>query len=78
MRFVVASTVSMRGPFAANLRGHRERLGLSQESLGAMCGLHRTEISLLERRKRSTGSRRADGVAAPFALVAARDCYRAA
>ena len=53
LRFVVASTVSMRAPFAANLRGHRERLGLSQESLGAMCGLHRTEISLLERRKRS-------------------------
>ena len=49
----VASTVSMRAPFAANLRGHRERLGLSQEALGAMCGLHRTEISLLERRKRS-------------------------
>lgn len=50
---MVASTLNMRGPFAANLRGHRERLGLSQESLGAMCGLHRTEISLLERRKRS-------------------------
>lgn len=49
----VVSTVSMRTPFAANLRGHRERLGLSQEALGSMCGLHRTEISLLERRKRS-------------------------
>ena len=49
----VVSTVAMREPFAANLRRHRELLGLSQESLGAMCGLHRTEISLLERRKRS-------------------------
>jgi transcriptional regulator with XRE-family HTH domain len=47
------SKVSMRAPFATNLRHHRERLGLSQESLGSMCGLHRTEISLLERRKRS-------------------------
>lgn len=43
----------MRKPFAANLRKHRERVGISQEELGAMCGLHRTEISLLERRKRS-------------------------
>jgi transcriptional regulator with XRE-family HTH domain len=28
---------------------HRQRLGLSQEALGAACGLHRTEVSLLER-----------------------------
>ncbi|HEX8714594.1 MAG TPA: helix-turn-helix transcriptional regulator [Solirubrobacteraceae bacterium] len=39
--------------FAANLRSHRKRLGLSQEALAELCGLHRTEISLLERRKRS-------------------------
>lgn len=38
--------------FARNLRGHRERLGLSQEALGAACDLHRTEISLLERGQR--------------------------
>jgi transcriptional regulator with XRE-family HTH domain len=44
---------SMRRPFAANLRGHRERLGISQETLGRRCGLHRTEISLLERCERS-------------------------
>jgi transcriptional regulator with XRE-family HTH domain len=49
----VLSLYTMRGSFAANLRGHRERLGLSQETLGRMCGLHRTEISLLERCKRS-------------------------
>lgn len=35
--------------FAKNLRASRERRGLSQESLGHACGLHRTEISLLER-----------------------------
>jgi transcriptional regulator with XRE-family HTH domain len=28
-------------------------LGLSQEALAELCDLHRTEISLLERRKRS-------------------------
>ena len=38
--------------FAQNLRRHRKRLGLSQEALGDACGLHRTEISLLERAAR--------------------------
>jgi DNA-binding XRE family transcriptional regulator len=49
----VLSIVEIREQFAANLRGHRERQGLSQERLGRVCGLHRTEISLLERCKRS-------------------------
>jgi transcriptional regulator with XRE-family HTH domain len=35
--------------FALNLRRIRTRRGLSQEALGVLCGLHRTEISLLER-----------------------------
>jgi transcriptional regulator with XRE-family HTH domain len=35
--------------FARNLRAQRERRGLSQEALGYACGLHRTEVSLLER-----------------------------
>jgi transcriptional regulator with XRE-family HTH domain len=35
--------------FAANLRALRERAGISQEELGHQAGLHRTEISLLER-----------------------------
>lgn len=38
--------------FAANLRMRRHAAGLSQEALGAACGLHRTEISLLERAAR--------------------------
>jgi len=42
-----------REHFARNLRRHRRRLGLSQERLAEICELHRTEISLLERRKRS-------------------------
>jgi transcriptional regulator with XRE-family HTH domain len=42
-----------RRQFADNLRHHRERRDLSQEALAAICGLHRTEISLLERCKRS-------------------------
>ena len=42
-----------REQFAANLRLHREKVGLSQEKLADLCDLHRTEISLLERSKRS-------------------------
>jgi transcriptional regulator with XRE-family HTH domain len=44
---------NMRKQFAKNLRYHRERSCLSQEALGEICDLHRTEISLLERCKRS-------------------------
>jgi transcriptional regulator with XRE-family HTH domain len=44
---------SARSQFATNLRHHREAAGLSQEALADICDLHRTEISLLERRKRS-------------------------
>ena len=43
----------VRKQFAANLRHHRDRVGLSQEALADICELHRTEISLLERCKRS-------------------------
>jgi transcriptional regulator with XRE-family HTH domain len=43
----------VRKQFAANLRTHRARAGLSQEALADICDLHRTEISLLERCKRS-------------------------
>jgi transcriptional regulator with XRE-family HTH domain len=39
--------------FAENLRKRRKELGLSQEGLAHICGLHRTEIGLLENRKRS-------------------------
>jgi transcriptional regulator with XRE-family HTH domain len=44
---------TVRTQFAANLRQHRVAAGLSQEALADLCDLHRTEISLLERCKRS-------------------------
>jgi transcriptional regulator with XRE-family HTH domain len=44
---------TVRKQFATNLRRHRDRAGLSQEALADLCDLHRTEISLLERCKRS-------------------------
>jgi transcriptional regulator with XRE-family HTH domain len=38
-----------RRQFAQNLRQARLATGMSQEALGEACGLHRTEVSLLER-----------------------------
>lgn len=38
-----------RERFAANLRRARTEAGISQEELGYICDLHRTEVSLLER-----------------------------
>jgi transcriptional regulator with XRE-family HTH domain len=49
--FLTMETV--RTQFAVNLRHHRQRRQLSQEALASICELHRTEISLLERGKRS-------------------------
>jgi transcriptional regulator with XRE-family HTH domain len=44
---------STREQFAENLKRQRDKAGLSQEALADICDLHRTEISLLERSKRS-------------------------
>jgi transcriptional regulator with XRE-family HTH domain len=44
---------SVRDQFAENLRRQRDLAGISQEALAEACNLHRTEISLLERSKRS-------------------------
>lgn len=41
--------VTLCDRFAANLLAVRQEKGLSQRSLAAASGLHRTEISLLER-----------------------------
>jgi transcriptional regulator with XRE-family HTH domain len=38
-----------RKRFAVNLSRARQTCGISQEELGARTGLHRTEVSLLER-----------------------------
>ncbi len=41
-----------RRRFGENVRAQREAAGLSQQRLGFAAGLHRTEISLLERGER--------------------------
>ena len=38
-----------RAQFADNLRRLRRQAGMSQEELADACGVHRTEVSLLER-----------------------------
>jgi transcriptional regulator with XRE-family HTH domain len=50
---MVASGGPVRDRFAGNLRRARRRKGISQQQLAEGCGLHRTEISLLERGVRS-------------------------
>ena len=44
---------SLRMVFAENLRAKRLALQLSQEELAALCGLHRTYISDIERGTRN-------------------------
>jgi transcriptional regulator with XRE-family HTH domain len=48
----------MRSPVVAervgsNLGEARRRAGVSQEELGRLCSLHRTEVSLIERGRRT-------------------------
>jgi transcriptional regulator with XRE-family HTH domain len=66
--------VVARKQFAANLKAARLKAGLSQEALGDIVGLHRSEISLLERAERdprlATIVKLADGLAlSPAALL---------
>jgi transcriptional regulator with XRE-family HTH domain len=46
-------SVEPQDQFAANLQTHRHNRRLSQEELGAIASMHRTEISLLERSERN-------------------------
>lgn len=39
--------------FGTNLRKYRNKMGVSQEKLAELCGLHRTYISDIERFRRS-------------------------
>jgi transcriptional regulator with XRE-family HTH domain len=66
-----------RGSFARNLRAARAEAGLSQERLSALAGLHRTEISLLERGGRdpklSTILKLAEALGLPATALLATD-----
>jgi transcriptional regulator with XRE-family HTH domain len=59
--------------FAANLAAQRKRVGISQEELASLAGLHRTQISLLETGKREprleTMVKLAGGLGIPVATL---------
>jgi transcriptional regulator with XRE-family HTH domain len=69
----VRSASDQRDLFARNLRAARREAGLSQERLGVLARLHRTEISLLERGERdpklSTILRLAEALGVPAAAL---------
>jgi transcriptional regulator with XRE-family HTH domain len=44
--------MNAREQFATNLRAERQRLGLTQEALGARCDIDMSEVSRLERSMR--------------------------
>lgn len=47
---------SARGLLAKNIRLHRYRLGISQEKLAELCGLHRTYIGAVEQTERNVSA----------------------
>ena len=47
------TTQATREQFAANLRDHRKRIGLTQEELAHACDLHPTAVGKLECRTRT-------------------------
>jgi transcriptional regulator with XRE-family HTH domain len=49
----MGSTIEVARLFGANLRRERKRAELSQEEVGWLASLHRTEVGLLERGERT-------------------------
>jgi transcriptional regulator with XRE-family HTH domain len=49
----VSATGSVEAEFGARVRGRRVELGLSQESLADVAGLHRTYVGGIERGERN-------------------------
>jgi transcriptional regulator with XRE-family HTH domain len=49
----MGSTIEVAHTFGANLRRARRRADLSQEEVGWLASLHRTEVGLLERGERT-------------------------
>jgi transcriptional regulator with XRE-family HTH domain len=49
----MAKTNNLRAILSESIREHRSRLGISQEELADLCGLHRTYIGSVERAERN-------------------------
>ena len=48
-----AQDQKLRYVLAANIRACREKMNISQEKLGELCGLHRTYVGSVERAERN-------------------------
>lgn len=71
--------VEIRSVLAANVRALRSHLGVSQEELADLCGLHRTYVGAIERGERNVTLStlevlsRALGAPVPDLLILKRD-----
>jgi len=66
------SKAKSRKVLAANLRAHRNRLGLSQEALADRAGLHRTYVGSIERSERNVSIDNIDKLAGALGVSPAR------
>jgi transcriptional regulator with XRE-family HTH domain len=55
--------VSLINIFAKNTKSIRRELGISQESLASICGLHRTYIGAIERGERNVSIKNIEKIA---------------
>lgn len=60
----------VREILAENMRKYRSKQGLSQEELAAVCGLHRTYISDIERCERNLSIDNIEKIAKAFNITA--------
>jgi transcriptional regulator with XRE-family HTH domain len=76
---VKTGVAASRRVLAANLRGYRRMLGLSQEALAARSGLHRTYVGAIERGERNPCldnlERLAGALGISTATLLAENCY---
>jgi transcriptional regulator with XRE-family HTH domain len=68
---VRSAHLSLRAIFAKNLRVYRLRLGLSQEALAELTGLHRTYIGSVERGERNISIDNIERIARALGVAAA-------
>lgn len=59
---------SARERLAANLRLRRRQLGISQEALAGLAGLHRTYVGSIERCERNVSIDNIEGLAAALGI----------
>lgn len=62
----------LRKVFAASVRQRRKELGISQEALADLCGLHRTYIGSIERAERNVSLDNIERIAAALNAPAAK------